>query len=123
MAPGALPVGAAMGSQARGQVLRLFKALHRARRDVFADDAVALRAARLKINEEFRNHRGETSPEKIQQLVATGREVETLLRRSVVQVVHSGTGILRLVPRKDLLVENVPFCDAPDGRPRPARKP
>uniref|UniRef100_A0A6I8MYY2 Complex III assembly factor LYRM7 n=1 Tax=Ornithorhynchus anatinus TaxID=9258 RepID=A0A6I8MYY2_ORNAN len=84
-----------MGSEARLQVLRLFKALHRARRDVFAADAVALRAARLKINEEFRNRRSETSPEKIRQLLRTGRDVETLLRRSVVQVAHARPGALR----------------------------
>uniref|UniRef100_A0A8C6BLW2 LYR motif-containing protein 7 n=1 Tax=Monodon monoceros TaxID=40151 RepID=A0A8C6BLW2_MONMO len=54
-----------MGQAAK--VLQLFKTLHRTRQQVFNNDAMALEAARIKINKEF----------------------------------------------KYLLIENLPYCDAP----------
>ncbi|XP_034265904.1 complex III assembly factor LYRM7 isoform X3 [Pantherophis guttatus] len=47
------------------QVLKVFKILHRTRQNVFKGDTRSLDAARLKINEEFKNNKNETSPEKI----------------------------------------------------------
>ncbi|XP_003963877.2 complex III assembly factor LYRM7 isoform X2 [Takifugu rubripes] len=97
----------------RLKVLRLFKQLHRTRRDVFKDDDIALKAARLKINEEFRKNRTETSEEKINQMIKLGSNVETVLRESVIQVEHVGEAKLLLRPRESLLLENVPYCDEP----------
>uniref|UniRef100_H0WZC6 Complex III assembly factor LYRM7 n=1 Tax=Otolemur garnettii TaxID=30611 RepID=H0WZC6_OTOGA len=95
------------------QVLQLFKTLHRTRQQVFKNDARALEAARIKINEEFKSNKNETSPKKIEELVKVGSDVELLLRTSVIQGIHTDHNTLKLVPRKDLLVENVPYCDVP----------
>ncbi|XP_055458795.1 complex III assembly factor LYRM7 isoform X3 [Psammomys obesus] len=54
-----------MGQPAK--VLQLFKTLHRTRQQVFKNDRRALEAARVKINEEFKKHKSETSPEKIKE--------------------------------------------------------
>ncbi|XP_034362380.2 complex III assembly factor LYRM7 isoform X4 [Arvicanthis niloticus] len=100
----------AMGQPAK--VLQLFKTLHRTRQQVFKNDKRALEA-RVKINEEFKKHKNETSPEKIKEMVKIGSDVELLLRTSVIQGIHTDHDTLQLVPRKDLLTENVPYCDAP----------
>ncbi|XP_054997938.1 complex III assembly factor LYRM7 isoform X2 [Sorex araneus] len=100
----------AMGQAAK--VLQLFKTLHRTRQEVFKNDVKALRA-RIKINEEFKSNKNETSPKKIEELMKMGSDVELLLRTSVIQGVHTDHNTLKLVPRKDLLVENVPYCDSP----------
>ncbi|XP_064356060.1 complex III assembly factor LYRM7-like isoform X1 [Dromaius novaehollandiae] len=60
-----------MGS--RGQVLKLFKLLHRTRQEVFKNDTRALEAARQKINEEFKNNQNETSAEKINECLYPGK--------------------------------------------------
>ncbi|XP_030422952.1 complex III assembly factor LYRM7 isoform X1 [Gopherus evgoodei] len=97
----------------RDKVLKLFRALHRTRQQVFKNDARALEAARQKINEEFRNHQDETSSERIAELMKIGSDVEFLLRTSVIQGLHTGSDSLMLIPRKDLLLDNVPYCDSP----------
>uniref|UniRef100_A0A2K5QLJ4 Complex III assembly factor LYRM7 n=1 Tax=Cebus imitator TaxID=2715852 RepID=A0A2K5QLJ4_CEBIM len=55
------------------KVLQLFKALHRTRQQVFRNDARALEAARIKINEEFKNNKSETSPKKIEENWSLGK--------------------------------------------------
>ena len=52
-------------------------------------------------------------PKKIEELMKMGFDVELLLRTSVIQGVHTDHRALKLIPRKDLLVENVPYCDSP----------
>nr|XP_031363193.1 complex III assembly factor LYRM7 isoform X2 [Lonchura striata domestica] len=99
-----------MGS--RGQVLKLFKLLHRTRQEVFKNDNKALEA-RQKINEEFRNNRDEASEEKINELLKIASDVEVILRTSVIQAVHTDSDKIVLVPRKDLLQDNVPYLDKP----------
>uniref|UniRef100_A0A9L0IKC1 Complex III assembly factor LYRM7 n=1 Tax=Equus asinus TaxID=9793 RepID=A0A9L0IKC1_EQUAS len=101
------------GDRAHGRVLQLFKTLHRTGQQVFKNDARALEAARIKINEEFKSNKSETSPKKIEELIKIGSDVELLLRTSVIQGIHTDHNTLKLVPRKDLLIENVPYCDAP----------
>ncbi|XP_033617445.1 complex III assembly factor LYRM7 isoform X3 [Fukomys damarensis] len=100
----------AMGRPAK--VLQLFKTLHRTRQQVFKNDVRALEA-RIKINEEFKSNKSETSPRKIEELMKIGSDVELLLRTSVIQGIHTDHNTLKLVPRKDLLIENVPYCDVP----------
>ncbi|KAM9847414.1 complex III assembly factor LYRM7 [Aulostomus maculatus] len=97
----------------RLKVLRVFKALHRTRTAVFKDDDRALTAARLKINEEFRKNKNETSEENIAKMIQMGSDVETVLRQSVLQMEHVDENKLLLRPRDSLLLENVPFCDQP----------
>uniref|UniRef100_A0A8C7Y0S1 LYR motif containing 7 n=1 Tax=Oryzias sinensis TaxID=183150 RepID=A0A8C7Y0S1_9TELE len=97
----------------RLKVLNAFKTLHRTRMAVFKDDEGALLAARLKINEEFKKNKNETSEENIQKMIKMGSDVEIVLRESVVQVEHIGHERLLLRPRENLLLENVPYSDAP----------
>ncbi|XP_051936639.1 complex III assembly factor LYRM7 isoform X2 [Hippocampus zosterae] len=52
----------------RVKVLRVFKSLHRTRMAVFKDDERALAAAKLKINEEFRKNKHESSQENIEKM-------------------------------------------------------
>ncbi|KAM4607257.1 complex III assembly factor LYRM7 [Polymixia lowei] len=97
----------------RLKVLSVFKALHRTRMAVFKDDNTALTAAKLKINEEFRKNKNETSEESISKMIKMGSDVEAVLRQSVIQAEHVGENTLLLRPREDLLLENVPYCDQP----------
>uniref|UniRef100_A0AAA9TEC3 Complex III assembly factor LYRM7 n=1 Tax=Bos taurus TaxID=9913 RepID=A0AAA9TEC3_BOVIN len=76
----------AMGQAAK--VLQLFKTLHRTRQQVFKNDARALEA-RIKINEEFKCNKTETSPKKIEELIKIGSDVELILRTSVIQGIHT----------------------------------
>ncbi|CAN9499625.1 unnamed protein product [Ophioblennius macclurei] len=97
----------------RLKVLRVFKTLHRTRMEVFKDDHRALTAARLKINEEFRKNKEETSEENIQKMIKMGSDVEIVLRETVLQMEHVGDQTLMLRPRESLMLENVPYCDQP----------
>jgi complex III assembly factor LYRM7 len=58
-------VWGAMGQTMK--VMQLFKTLHRTRQHVFKNDARALKAARIKINEEFKNNKSETSPKETEE--------------------------------------------------------
>ncbi|KAM9330921.1 complex III assembly factor LYRM7 [Gastrophryne carolinensis] len=94
------------------RALQLFKTLHRTRQKVFQNDNRALEAARQRINAEFRKNQNETSPEKISELMKIGEDVEILLRTTVIQGVHRDSDRIVLQPRKDLLLDNMPYCDA-----------
>ncbi|KAM5168869.1 complex III assembly factor LYRM7 isoform 2-T2 [Callospermophilus lateralis] len=83
-----------MGQAAK--VLQLFKTLHRTRQQVFKNDPRALEA-RIKINEEFKSNKSETSPKKIEELMKIGSDVELLLRTSVIQGIHTDHNTLNLV--------------------------
>lgn len=91
----------------------MFKALHRTSMVVFKEDNRALEAARLKINEEFKKNKNETSDENIKKMIKMASDVEIVLRESVVQMEHVGDKTLLLRPRESLLLENVPYCDTP----------
>ncbi|XP_007498591.1 complex III assembly factor LYRM7 [Monodelphis domestica] len=99
------------------KVLQLFKTLHRTRQQVFKNDVRALEASRKKINEEFKSHKNETSPEKIEELIKIGSDVELILRKSVIQGIHTDHNTLKLVPRKELLTESKPSCNVPTQKP------
>uniref|UniRef100_A0A8C6SMB5 LYR motif containing 7 n=1 Tax=Neogobius melanostomus TaxID=47308 RepID=A0A8C6SMB5_9GOBI len=100
----------------RLKVLQAFKALHKTRQEVFKDDYRALTAARLKINEEFRKNKMETSEENIQKMIKMSLDVEIVLRKAVVQMEHVSNDKLVLRPRESLLLENVPYCDHPQKK-------
>ncbi|XP_005804220.1 complex III assembly factor LYRM7 [Xiphophorus maculatus] len=97
----------------RLKVLSVFKKLHRTRMDVFREDERALTAAKLKINEEFKKNKNETSEENIEKMIKMGSDVEAVLRETVLQVEHVAENKLLLRPREGLLLENVPYCDEP----------
>ncbi|KAM9519258.1 complex III assembly factor LYRM7 [Salvelinus alpinus] len=100
----------------RLKVLRVFKALHRTRMELFKEDTRALTAARRKINEEFRKNKNETSEENINQMIKMAAGVEVFLRQDVVQAEHVAEDRIQLRPRESLLLENVPYCDTPRKR-------
>ncbi|XP_075691881.1 complex III assembly factor LYRM7 [Rhinoderma darwinii] len=95
------------------KVLKLFKSLHRTRRHVFQNDLRALEAARQKINEEFRKNLSENAPEKVSELLKIGHDVELLLRTTVIQGVHTESNKIVLQPREEILLDNMPYLDAP----------
>ncbi|XP_078070474.1 complex III assembly factor LYRM7 [Mustelus asterias] len=97
----------------RSKVLQLFKALHRTRQEVFKGDSQALEAARQKINSEFRRDLTELSPEKITELLKFGSDVEIILRKTVIQGVLSNHGTISIAPRKEILLDNLPFTENP----------
>ncbi|XP_007438421.1 complex III assembly factor LYRM7 [Python bivittatus] len=97
----------------RAEVLKIFKVLHRTRQTVFKNDTRSLDAARFKINEEFKNNRDETSPEKIAELIKLASDVEVILRTCVLQGVFVNTDKVLLLPRKELLRDNTPYCNTP----------
>ncbi|XP_069784275.1 complex III assembly factor LYRM7 isoform X2 [Narcine bancroftii] len=103
----------------RAKVLQLFKALHRTRKDVFKGDNQALEVlycfavARQKINLEFRNHLTESSPDQITKLLKLGSDVEVILRKTVIQGVHTNHNTIFLRAREDVLLDNVPFNENP----------
>lgn len=97
----------------RLKVLGVFKSLHRTRMAVFKEDDRALTAARLKINEEFKKNKNETSEENIQKMIKMGANVEIVLREAVMQMEHVGEKRLLLRPRDSHMLENVPYCDEP----------
>ncbi|XP_020376782.1 complex III assembly factor LYRM7 isoform X4 [Rhincodon typus] len=98
---------------ARSKVMQLFKALHRTRKEVFKGDDDALEAARQNINAEFRNNLTESSPEKITELLKFGTDVEIILRKTVIQGVHTDHNRISIKPRKEILLDNVPFNHNP----------
>ncbi|OCU02169.1 complex III assembly factor LYRM7 isoform X3 [Xenopus laevis] len=108
------PVWCICGMESKMKVLKLFRTLHRTRQCVFQNDHRALEAARQRINEEFKKNKRECSPAKISELLKFGTDVEILLRTSVVQGIHKDSDTLVLQARKDLLLDNIPFCDAPE---------
>ncbi|XP_070592403.1 complex III assembly factor LYRM7 isoform X1 [Erythrolamprus reginae] len=97
----------------RAEVLKVFKVLHRTRQNVFKGDTRSLDAARLKINEEFKNNKNETSPEKIAESIKLASEVEVILRTCVLQGVYVDANKIKVSPRKEVLRDNAPFCDTP----------
>ncbi|XP_043846779.1 complex III assembly factor LYRM7-like [Dromiciops gliroides] len=102
------------------KVSQLFKTLHRTGQQVFKNyitGPLALEAARKKINEEFKKNKSETSLQVTEKFIKIGSDVELILRKSVIQGIHTDHNTLKLVPRKDLLAENIPYCDAPAQKP------
>ncbi|ETE67507.1 LYR motif-containing protein 7, partial [Ophiophagus hannah] len=108
-----IPPKAEVPAMRRAEVLKVFKILHRTRQTVFKDDTRSLDAARLKINEEFKNNKNETSPEKIAELIKLASDVEVILRTCVLQGVYVDANKIKLLPRKDVMRDNAPYCDTP----------
>jgi hypothetical protein len=69
------------------KVLKLYKQLYITRNQTFQDDHVTLKNSLTRLRNEFRLNRNETNPDKIRELIKTGREVDKILRTSVLQTV------------------------------------
>uniref|UniRef100_A0A8C5PR38 Complex III assembly factor LYRM7 n=1 Tax=Leptobrachium leishanense TaxID=445787 RepID=A0A8C5PR38_9ANUR len=99
--------------ESRRKVLTLFRTLHRTRQQIFQNDSRALEAGRQKINEEFKKNKNESSSDKILELVKIGADVELLLGTTVIQGIHTEANKIVLKPRKEALLDNMPYCDGP----------
>uniref|UniRef100_A0A6J0TXE2 Complex III assembly factor LYRM7 n=1 Tax=Pogona vitticeps TaxID=103695 RepID=A0A6J0TXE2_9SAUR len=95
------------------EILKLFRSLHRTRQEVFKNDLRTLEAARLKINEEFKKNKEETSSGRTAELIKIGSDVEAILRTSVVQGVRVNPDRMLLILRKGLQLNDLSFTDSP----------
>jgi len=73
------------------EALVVYKALHRTIQRVFKEDIQAMLAARDKVCDEFSKNRGVTNENSIKELIQQGRDVNTILSESVVQVKRKNT--------------------------------
>jgi len=103
----------------RGDVLRLYKHLHRTVGLVFQGDSRAIAISKARIRDEYAKNRGVTSANAIRELVKVGHEAGQVLKTQVIQAVQErgevdpkdGRPIYRAVLRDDQLVTNAPFKD------------
>lgn len=99
-----------MSVELRRNVLNSFKALHRARQQVFIGDTIALTAARNKINEEFKKNKHVENSSVIAELVKYSNEVENELRTTVIQAKQVQPGKYEAHISKNITkLDNVPF--------------
>lgn len=73
-------------------MLAIFKQLHVTRKRLFHGDEPNLVKARVKINEEFKNHKVVAKDDEIPELIDVAKEVEQFYRMSVVQAVPAADG-------------------------------
>ncbi|XP_041360270.1 complex III assembly factor LYRM7-like isoform X2 [Gigantopelta aegis] len=80
----------------RTRVLSAFRTLHKTRIKIFNGDEVALNAGRMKINDQFKQHKNETDVAQIEQLVQLAEDSEKVLRTTVVQARERDDGIFEM---------------------------
>eukprot|EP00794_Sanderia_malayensis_P008845 gene8845-9793_t len=90
----------------RLRVFAAYRALHRARQQVFKNDQVALEAGKYKIREEFRKNLNEKSQESILKHIKTAEDTALLLRKTVVQAVLNDEGRYKLNLTEDSYLRN-----------------
>ncbi|XP_023323575.1 complex III assembly factor LYRM7 [Eurytemora carolleeae] len=92
------------------EVLKLYKGLHRTVQSVFKGDIPAMCAARDKICDEFNKNRKVSSETSISELVNHGREVNQILRETVIQIKKVDTERYQMKIREEThMFENNPF--------------
>jgi len=100
----------------RSRVLKSFRLLHRAGREVFEGDQYALTAVRKKINEEYAKNKGVTEEANILKLVRLAEDSSTYLRSAVVQAKFESQTTAYKVNLKDKhLVDNATMPDPRTG--------
>ncbi|CAK1598654.1 unnamed protein product [Parnassius mnemosyne] len=111
-------------SNLRALVLQSFKKLHRTRMKIFEGDLRALTAARIKINQEYKNNKNVQDEQSIKSMIKFGEDVETELRTQVIQAREVKPGVFEAkITKETLKLENIPYddkavSDNPNG-PRP----
>lgn len=96
----------------RRDVLKAFKALHRARKTVFDGDDKTLREARLQINDEFKKSKAIKDISAIQELINHSRAVENELKSCVIQAEEVKPGKFEVKMRQEVVkLDNIPFKD------------
>ncbi len=88
------------------QVFAAYRALHRARQQVFKNDIVALEAGKYKIREEFRKNMIEKNRQNIENFIKIADETAVLLRKTVVQAVMNDEGRFKLNITEDSHLAN-----------------
>lgn len=113
-----------MAHELRRKVLGCFKQLHRTRLTVFEGDSKALAAAREKINTEFLKNKNVSDAAAVEELITFGRQVEEVLRTSVMQVVEKNDGVYsaKLRPEVTRLDSGKPYRPMPDSMIGPFKK-
>lgn len=96
----------------RLQVLKSFKDLHLARRQVFKNDPNALAAGRAEINKQFRVNKDVSDPDKIKELIVVAQDSAMILRKHVLQLEKVTDDSYRAnVTPETYMVDNTPYRD------------
>lgn len=113
-----------MTQELRRKVLGCFKQLHRTRLTVFEGDTTALAAAREKINAEFHKNKNVSDMAAVEELLTLGRQVEEVLRTSVLQVAQKEDGVYsaKIRPEVTKIDTSKPYTPMPDNMIGPFRR-
>lgn len=76
----------------RSLVLNSYKSLHRVILQVFEGDAETIRAAKIKVKEEYVKNLHENDASKIEELLKTAKDVEKVLQTDVIRAVRNEKG-------------------------------
>lgn len=90
----------------RLRVLSAYRELHRARKTVFKNDAVALEAGKYKIREEFRKNAAVADPNEIQKLAKIAEETAVILKKTIVQAALNEKGNYQLKLTEHSFLQN-----------------
>ncbi|XP_023226403.1 complex III assembly factor LYRM7-like isoform X3 [Centruroides sculpturatus] len=75
-----------MNGVLREKVLACYRSLYRTRKTVFEGDVHALQISAKKLRDEFRKNISVNDPKRIEELLEVGQNVESLLKKHVVQL-------------------------------------
>ncbi|KAH7951123.1 complex III assembly factor LYRM7 [Rhipicephalus sanguineus] len=81
-----------MSGSARSLVLNSYKSLHRVILQVFEGDPETIRAARVRVKEEYVKNLRETDSGKIEELLKTAKNVEKVLQTDLIRAVRNEKG-------------------------------
>jgi complex III assembly factor LYRM7 len=88
------------------KAISLYKKLLKSTRNTFANDFERIAKVSQHIRNQFELHRNETDQEKIHELLKIGNQVETIVRKNVVQAWQKpndpSTYVLNLTPEKEI---------------------
>lgn len=76
----------------RSLVLNSYKSLHRVILQVFEGDSQTIRAAKVRVKEEYVKNLHETDSGKIEELLKTAKDVEKVLQTDVIRAVRNDKG-------------------------------
>uniref|UniRef100_A0A6M2CUB0 Complex III assembly factor LYRM7 n=1 Tax=Rhipicephalus microplus TaxID=6941 RepID=A0A6M2CUB0_RHIMP len=81
-----------MSGSARSLVLNSYKSLHRVILQVFEGDPETIRAAKVRVKEEYVKNLHETDSRKIEELLKTAKDVEKVLQTDLIKAVRNEKG-------------------------------
>ncbi|XP_067131511.1 complex III assembly factor LYRM7 [Centruroides vittatus] len=99
-----------MNGVLREKVLACYRSLYRTRRTVFEGDVHALQISAKKLRDEFRKNISVNDPKRIEELLEVGQNVESLLKKHVVQLRLNDKGNYEMKMREEIeLEDNMPY--------------